>query len=47
MPVITSLEAAESFFMSNSSGSILCQIGIMEKVCDCYPDAKAFFDDNS
>ena len=45
MKEATSLEEARSFFLSNSSGSIICKKNDQEKECDCYPDAEEFYKD--
>jgi hypothetical protein len=41
-------EEAMNWFLSNSEGSIMCvdRKNGYEKVCDCYADAKDFFESN-
>lgn len=41
---VHSLEEAQSFFLSNSSGSVTCCKDNEEKECTCYPEAAEFFD---
>ncbi len=45
MDKVSSLAEAESWFLSNSEGSVICTNGTTEKVVNCYPDAKKFFEE--
>ena len=44
MKIVRTIEEAMGFFLSNSSGSVICKKGNEEKECDCFPDAKEFFE---
>jgi len=41
---VYSLEEAMQWFLSHSTGSVMCRDGEREQVCNCYPDAKAFYE---
>lgn len=43
IPHVNSIEEAADWFLSHSSGSVMCCDGERERVCNCYPDAKAFY----
>lgn len=44
MKRVYTLEEAKGFFLSNSSGSVICiNDGGLEKVCSCYPKAVEFY----
>lgn len=43
MTDVNTIEDAEEWFMSNSSGEINCIKGSEEKVCSSYPEAVMFF----
>lgn len=46
---VETLEEAEQWFMTHSSGEVLCisKDGLRQKVCDCYPVAKEFYESNA
>lgn len=45
IPHASTLEEALEFFLTHSSGNIMCEKENGEqKECNCYPDAKAFFE---
>ena len=44
IPYVYSLEEARDWFLSHSSGSVMCQKPDgSKKMVDCYPDAAAFY----
>ena len=43
MSKVKTLKEAMSWFLSNSSGSILCVNGDKEKECKSYPEAEEFY----
>ena len=46
IPLVESLEEAQDFFLSNSSGSCLCRKDGKEIIATCYPEAEEFFNAN-
>jgi hypothetical protein len=44
MDIVKSLDEAMSWFLSHSSFSVKCIDGEREKVCNCYPEAKGFYE---
>lgn len=46
MTVVNNINEAMNFFLSNSSGSVLCKKNGTQKECNCFPDAKEFFETN-
>ncbi len=45
MATAYSLEDAETWFLANSSGTVTCvKENGEEKICQSYPEAKAFFE---
>jgi hypothetical protein len=45
MYLADSLEEAHKFFRVNCRESVLCRFNGEERECDCFPDAKSFFED--
>lgn len=43
MKKVYSLSEAAKFFLENSSGACICVKGVIEKECNCYPDAAQFY----
>jgi hypothetical protein len=41
--MVYSLSEAMNWFLSNSSGTVICVKGEEQKECSCYPDAEAFY----
>ena len=47
MKIVQTNEEAEAFFLSNSTGDVVCQRSDGEaKECSCYPDAVTFLESN-
>jgi len=45
-PFVTSIIEAEEFFITHSSGIVTCsKKGKPVQTCDCYPDAKKYFEE--
>lgn len=44
IPQVNSLEEARDWFLENSSGNVMCVKGAEQRECNCYPDAKAFYE---
>lgn len=44
IPQVFSLDEARDWFLSHSSGSVMCVKGDEQRECNCYPDAKAFYE---
>ena len=44
--IVYNSEEAMNWFLKNAKGVVVCRKGNQELICNCYPVAKSFFEEN-